>query len=60
MDAIFQEGFSFSGYERDHLEWNLGRGEYLNISGVSGIDSISDGRGAVFAAHPHQGLEMLE
>ena len=42
MGAIFKEGFSFSGYERDFLALNLGGGKYLNVSGVSGIDSISD------------------
>jgi len=49
MGAIFKEGFSFSGYERDLLMLNLGTGEFLDVSGVSGVDSISDGRGAVFA-----------
>jgi peroxiredoxin len=49
MGAIFKEGFSFSGYERDLLELNLGDGRYLDISGVSGVDSLSDGRGSVFA-----------
>lgn len=49
MDAIFKEGFSFSGYERDFLTMNLGGGRFVDISGVSGLDSISDGRGAVFA-----------
>jgi thiol-disulfide isomerase/thioredoxin len=49
MDAIFKEGFSFSGFERDHVSLNLGSKEFLDISGVSGLDSISDGRGSVFA-----------
>ncbi len=49
MGAIFKEGFSFSGYERDFLALNLGQGKFLDISGISGVDSISDGRGAVFA-----------
>ena len=49
MGAIFKEGFSFSGYERDLLELNLANGRYLDISGVSGVDSLSDGRGSVFA-----------
>jgi peroxiredoxin len=49
MGAIFKQGLSFSGYERDLLSLNLGNGRFLNISGVSGIDSISDGRGSVFA-----------
>lgn len=49
MGAIFKEGFSFSGYERDLLMLNLGDGKFLDVSGVSGVDSISDGRGSVFA-----------
>ena len=49
MGAIFKEGFSFSGFERDHLALNLGTRSFLDISGVSGLDSISDGRGSVFA-----------
>ncbi len=52
---IFQEGFSFSGYERDPLYLNLGNRRFLDISGVSGIDSISDGRGAVFADFDNDG-----
>ncbi len=49
MGAIFKEGFSFSGFERDFLALNLGTGKFLDVSGCSGIDSISDGRGAVYA-----------
>ena len=48
-------GFSFSGYERDHLMLNLGEGKFLDISGVSGMDSITDGRGAVFADFDNDG-----
>lgn len=52
---IFAEGFSFSGYERDGLYLNRANGKFLDISGVSGIDSISDGRGAVFADFDNDG-----
>jgi peroxiredoxin len=55
MGAIFKEGFSFSGYERDFLTMNMGDGTFLNISGVSGVDSISDGRGSVFADFDNDG-----
>ena len=55
MSAIFQQGFSFSGFERDFLGLNLGGKKYLDISGVSGVDSISDGRGAVFADFDNDG-----
>ena len=49
QQRLFEEGFSFSGYERDLLSLNLGDGHFLDISGVSGVDSITDGRAAVFA-----------
>lgn len=55
---INQEGFSFSGYERDPLYLNLGdRGErrFVDVSGVSGIDSITDGRAGVFADFDNDG-----
>ena len=60
MDAIFKEGLSFSGFERDWVGLNLGAagGEpirYLDISGISGADSISDGRGAAFADFDNDG-----
>lgn len=50
-----QKGFSFSGYERDGLFMNLGNKKFKEISGVSGIDSITDGRAAVFADFDNDG-----
>ncbi len=55
MGLIFKEGFSFSGFERDHLFLNLEGKKFKDISGVSGIDSISDGRAAVFADFDNDG-----
>jgi peroxiredoxin len=55
MGAIFKKGFSFSGYERDLLSLNLGQGKFLAISGISGVDSISDGRGSVFGDFDNDG-----
>lgn len=52
---ISQKGFSFSGYERDGLFINLGNKKFKEISGVSGIDSITDGRAAVFADFDNDG-----
>ncbi|HKZ77521.1 MAG TPA: redoxin family protein [Pyrinomonadaceae bacterium] len=52
---ISQKGFSFSGYERDGLFMNLGNKKFKDISGVSGIDSITDGRAAVFADFDNDG-----
>ncbi len=54
-DLIFDKGFSFSGYERDALFLNRDGKKYQDISGVSGIDSISDGRAAVFADFDNDG-----
>ena len=52
---LLGEGFSFSGFERDGLYLNLGNKQYENISGISGIDHISDGRGAVYADFDNDG-----
>lgn len=54
-ELMNQKGFSFSGYERDGLFLNLGNKKFKDISGVSGIDSISDGRAAVFADFDNDG-----
>ncbi|MEO5857912.1 MAG: redoxin family protein [Pyrinomonadaceae bacterium] len=52
---MFGQGFSFSGYERDPLYMNLGGKKFTDISGVSGIDSITDGRAGVFADFDNDG-----
>jgi len=52
---LFSEGFSFSGYERDLVCLNLGGGRYVDISGVSGADSVSDGRATVRADFDNDG-----
>jgi thiol-disulfide isomerase/thioredoxin len=52
---LFADGFSFSGYERDLVALNLGDGRYLDISGISGADSVTDGRGSVFADFDNDG-----
>lgn len=52
---MFDQGFSFSGYERDPLYLNLGGKKFTDISGVSGIDSITDGRAGVFADFDNDG-----
>ena len=54
-ELISQKGFSFSGYERDGLFMNLGNKKFKEISGVSGIDSITDDRAAVFADFDNDG-----
>src|SRR6266568_7457246 len=52
---IFKKGFSFSGYERDALFLNREGKKFLDISGISGVDSITDGRAAVFADFDNDG-----
>lgn len=52
---MFGEGFSFSGYERNPLFLGIEGGTFLDISGVSGIDSVADGRAAVFADFDNDG-----
>ncbi|HYO62910.1 MAG TPA: redoxin family protein [Pyrinomonadaceae bacterium] len=52
---MFGEGFSFSGYERDPLYLNAGGKRFIDISGVSGIDSMTDGRAGVFADFDNDG-----
>ena len=52
---MFGQGFSFSGYERDPLYLNLSGKKFTDISGISGIDSITDGRAGVFADFDNDG-----
>jgi len=52
---MFGQGFSFSGYERDPLFLNLGNRRFVDISGCSGIDSVTDGRAGVFADFDNDG-----
>ena len=52
---MFGQGFSFSGYERDPLYLSLGGKKFTDISGISGIDSITDGRAGVFADFDNDG-----
>ncbi len=60
MSAILKEGFSFSGYERDYLALSVRGERFVDVSGVSGIDSIGDGRGAAFADFDNDGdLDVL-
>jgi thiol-disulfide isomerase/thioredoxin len=49
------EGFSFSGYERNVLFLGVDGKTFLDISGVSGIDSVLDGRASVFADFDNDG-----
>lgn len=64
LSAMFRDGFSFSGYERDGFYLSVAQKEastggprrrYANVSGVSGLDSPSDGRSTVFADFDNDG-----
>lgn len=52
---MFEKGFSFSGYERDTLFLGVDGTKFVEISGVSGLDSLSDGRAGVFADFDNDG-----
>lgn len=41
---MFLSGASFSGSERDHFFLNVGGREFLDLSGIAGLDSVADGR----------------
>jgi thiol-disulfide isomerase/thioredoxin len=61
MGLIFKEGFSFSGYERNGLFLNQGGEKFKDISGVSGVDSILDGRSGVMADFDNDGdLDLFQ
>ena len=55
MSLIFKQGFSFSGFERNTLFLNQGGTRFLDISGISGADSIADGRAVVVADFDNDG-----
>ena len=55
LSLIFRDGFSFSGFERDLLSLNIQGDRFKDISGVSGIDSVLDGRAAVLADFDNDG-----
>ena len=49
MGMIFQDGFSFSGFERDVLALGDGAGRFTDVSAISGLDDPNDGRAALTA-----------
>ena len=53
--ALLKKGYSFSGHERSLVMRNKGDGTFFNFSGVSGADTIRDGRGTVFADFDRDG-----
>jgi len=55
MKLLFDEGFSFSGYERNSLFLSLQGESFKDISGVSGLDSLQDGRAVTLADFDNDG-----
>lgn len=55
MSRIFSQGFSFSGFERDKLYLSLEGEKFVDISGLSGLDSVTDGRGAAYGDFDNDG-----
>ncbi|MCP5021533.1 MAG: CRTAC1 family protein [bacterium] len=39
-----EDGYSWNGHERHHAYWNVGDGKFADISAVSGLDLLEDGR----------------
>ena len=55
MGRIFREGFSFSGFERDKLYLSDRGQQFVDISGLSGLDSVTDARGAAYGDFDNDG-----
>ena len=43
-DALLAQGASFSGHERNHLYVNIDGDDFLDVSGVTGLDHSGDSR----------------
>ena len=50
---------SFSGNERNHLFQNAGGNEFKDISGISGLDSIQDGRSFAVLDYDRDGWQDI-
>ncbi len=53
------EGFAYHGHERNHLYLNLGDGTFADVSAISDVDFIDDGRVAARTDWDNDGLEDL-
>lgn len=58
-DRRFEAGASISGHERNRLFWNDGRGKFVDVSAVSGLDSPADGRSVARLDFNRDGREDL-
>lgn len=55
MKAEIRSGSSFSGHERDKLWLRDPTGAFVDVSGLSGIDSVTDGRAFAWSDLDHDG-----
>ncbi len=42
--TAIEDGYSWNGHERHYAYWNVGDGKFADISAVSGLDLLEDGR----------------
>ncbi len=42
--TAIEEGYSWNGHERHYAYWNMGDGRFTDISAISGLDLLEDGR----------------
>ena len=52
-------GASFSGHERNHVFLNQGRADYVEVSGVSGLDHPGDSRAFAILDYDRDGWQDL-
>lgn len=50
-------GYSWSGHERDRLFLSLGGRQFVDVSGISGLDSAADGRTSLYLDYDHDGWQ---
>ena len=53
------EGFSYNGFERNHVYLNIGDGEFADVSPISDVDFLDDGRVAARTDWDGDGREDL-
>ena len=60
INELIRSDHTWSGYERNTVYWNQGDGKFSDISGVSGLDLLEDGRAFALADFDHDGrLEVV-
>ena len=59
FDGALLSGASFSGHERNHVFLNQGREDYVEVSGVSGLDHAGDSRAFAVLDYDRDGWQDL-